>query len=78
MSKLPVMSAKKVLKALERAGFQITGQKGSHIKLKKKSSEKVFIVMVPNHAEIAIGTLKSILRQAGLSPEEFLGIIERL
>lgn len=63
-------SAKVVLAALQRAGFIIVSQRGSHIKLYKKQGEKSLTVIVPNHKEIAIGTFSSILRQADMSKEE--------
>ena len=72
---LPVVSGRKVIKALSKAGFQVVGRKGSHIKLKKKVNDKVFVVIVPNHAELAKGTLKSILRQANISREDFLKLL---
>ena len=71
MPKLPLVSGKEVIKALSRAGFQLVGRKGSHIRLKKKTLNKTYIVIVPLHPEIKKGTLKSILRQAGLTPDEF-------
>jgi len=53
----------KVTKALGKAGFQVVGQKGSHVRLKKKTSDRIYIVVVPLHSELKKGTLKSILRQ---------------
>ena len=73
MPKLPVLSAREVLKALERAGFVRVAQKGSHIRLKGTWAGQVRVVVVPNHPEIARGTLISIIRQSGMSREEFLG-----
>jgi len=73
---LPVISGRKVIKAFLKAGFEVAGRKGSHVKLKKKTAEKVFVVIVPDHPEIAKGTLKSVLRQAGLSTEEFLRLLK--
>ena len=64
-------SARVILSALQRAGFSITSQKGSHIKLYKRAGDKNFTVIVPNHKEIAIGTFSSILKQAGLTKKEF-------
>ena len=58
---LPVVSGRKVVKALAKAGFKVAGRKGSHIKLKKKVNDKVFVVIVPDHTELARGTLKSYL-----------------
>ena len=72
---LPVVSGRKVTKALTKAGFKVAGKKGSHIKLKKKVNDKVFVVIVPNHAELARGTLKSILRQANITREDFLKLL---
>ena len=60
---------------LEKFGFKVVKQKGSHIKLRKENSEKRTAI-IPNHEEVAIGTLKSILRQAGISEEEFLNKYE--
>lgn len=63
-------SARVVLSALQRAGFTIVSQKGSHIKLYRRTEDKVFTVIVPNHKEIAIGTFSSILKQAGMTKNE--------
>ena len=46
-------------------------QNGSHVKFVKRTDDGVYTAIVPRHREIAAGTLRSILRQAGLSPEEF-------
>ncbi|MGA3288648.1 MAG: type II toxin-antitoxin system HicA family toxin [Candidatus Bathyarchaeia archaeon] len=50
---LPVISGRKVIKALTKAGFTVEGRKGSHVKLKKKETNKVLIVIVPGHSEVA-------------------------
>ena len=68
MPKLPVVSGVEVVCALERLGFVVTRQRGSHIMMRRDSSGCV----VPNHRELKIGTLAGILRQAGISPEEFI------
>lgn len=70
MSKLPVLSAKDVIKVLGRFGFVIERQGGSHIHL--WNSERRLLVTVPNHQELAKGTLISIMKQAKLEREEFL------
>jgi len=72
---LPLISGREAIKALTKVGFQVTGRKGSHIKLKKKIDDKVLVVIVPDHAELARGTLKSILNQANLTKEEFLKLL---
>jgi predicted RNA binding protein YcfA (HicA-like mRNA interferase family) len=63
--------ARVILSALQRAGFSIVSQKGSHIKLTKREKDKIYTVIVPFHKEIAFGTFNSILRQAGMTKEEF-------
>jgi len=70
------VSGRDVIKALAEIGFIVVGRRGSHVRLKKKD-EKTLIVIVPDHKELARGTLKSILRQANLSREEFLEILEK-
>ena len=72
---LPVVSGRKVVKALTKVGFKVAGRRGSHIKLKRKVDGKVFVVIVPDHAELARGTLKSILRQANITREAFLKLL---
>lgn len=64
-------SARVVLHTLKKAGFVIISQKGSHIKLRGIREEKLQTVIVPNHKEIAIGTLVSILNQAAMTRKEF-------
>ncbi len=64
-------SAKLILSALQRAGFSIVSQKGSHIKLFKRKGDKSYTAIVPNHKEVAIGTFSSILKQAGMTKKEF-------
>ncbi len=68
MPKLPVISGTEAIKALERLGFSVVRQRGSHIVLRKGSSGCV----VPNHHELKIGTLTGILKQAGISPDDFI------
>jgi len=72
MPSLPVVSGEQVCRALERAGFVRKSQKGSHLKIRHPDGRTV---IVPLHDEIAIGTLRSILRQAGLSVEDFLELL---
>ena len=75
MAKLPVVGAKDLIKALQRQGFLTVRQKGSHIVLEKLESGKKQIVVVPNHPEIAKGTLRSILRKASLSIEDLIKLL---
>ena len=56
---------------LEAAGFVEVSPKGSHVKFARETEEGTRTAAVPRHSEVAVGTLRSILRQAGLSVEEF-------
>lgn len=62
---------REVRRKLEAAGFTEAGQTGSHIKFAKTSAAGTRTATVPKHREVAAGTLRSILRQAGLTAEEF-------
>ena len=75
MPKLPILSAHKTIKALNSIGFQVVSQKGSHIKMKGKNGDEILTVIIPNYKEIPMGTLKSIIRQAGLSSDEFIKLL---
>lgn len=68
---LKVLSYRKVARKLRKAGFREVSQKGSHVKFAKEMEEGRRTATVPRHKEIALGTLKSILRQSGLSEDEF-------
>jgi predicted RNA binding protein YcfA (HicA-like mRNA interferase family) len=68
MPELNGFSGEDVVKILGKIGFKRLRTKGSHAVLRKGSSACV----VPLHSELAAGTLKSVLRQAGISQEEFL------
>ena len=73
MPKLPVVSGKECRKVLARLGFTEVRQRGSHVVMRRGDSGCV----VPQHAELRTGTLAGILRQAGLSAEEFISAIGR-
>lgn len=72
MPKLPVLSGAEVIRALERLGFAQIRQRGSHVVLRRGASGTV----VPLHREVKTGTLAGILRQAGVSQDEFLGAVK--
>lgn len=73
MPKLRRVSAHETIRALERLGFVQVRQRGSHIVLKKQTAEGEVGCVVPVHRELAIGTLRSILKQARVTDDEFLG-----
>jgi len=68
-------SGQKIIKTLERAGFWVVSQKGSHVKLRGIKNGKLQTVIVPNHKEVALGTFRSILAQASLTLNEFEGYL---
>jgi predicted RNA binding protein YcfA (HicA-like mRNA interferase family) len=70
LSKLPVVSGEELCKVLGKIGYSIDHQTGSHIVLRHKNPPYRRLT-VPEHKEIAKGTLRAIIRQAGLSLEEF-------
>ncbi len=73
--RLPVVSGEDVIKALHRAGFRVVRQKGSHVRMERRTDEGVVKVTVPLHRSLKKGTLRIILKQAGLSVEEFLKLL---
>jgi len=74
VSKLPSLKTKKVVRALEKAGFEIRRQTGSHITLKNKEG-KITTVPMHNTKDIKKGLLQAIIKQAGLSVDEFLKLV---
>ncbi len=74
MPKLPAdLSGREVRLALERVGFLVTRQKGSHMIMRRETPFARAIV--PDHRRIRSGTLRKILNEAGLSLEEFLSLL---
>lgn len=66
--KQPVVSGKGLIRALERDGWTVVRQRGSHVRLKKEGRRTALVV--PLHEELRRGTLAGILRDAGLSADE--------
>jgi len=75
MSKVPSLNYDKVIKALQRDGWVVVRQKGSHIRLHKYTKDKKLKLIVPAHKPIKRSTLAHILKQAGLTVEEFLKLL---
>ena len=74
MSKLPVVSGQDVVRALGKLGYEVDRQRGSHIVLRQKDAPHRRAV-VPDHSDVAKGTLRSIVREAGLTVEEFTRLL---
>jgi predicted RNA binding protein YcfA (HicA-like mRNA interferase family) len=71
MPKLPRVSGAEVVQALERLGFVVARQRGSHIVLRRGAKGCV----VPDHRELKAGTLAGVLKQADVSVEEFMNAL---
>lgn len=76
MPKLPSLSGRELIRILKKAGFEAVSQKGSHVKLRKITSEDKITTVVPNHKKIDKGTLVEIIRQCKMSRDEFLELQE--
>jgi predicted RNA binding protein YcfA (HicA-like mRNA interferase family) len=70
--RLPVVSGQDVITALGKAGFDRISQRGSHVKLRNGDG---LTAIVPLHRELAPGTLRSVLRQAALSVDDFVALL---
>lgn len=68
MPELPILSGPEAIKVFNKLGFIVARQRGSHVVLRKGNRGCV----IPVHKELALGTLRSAIRQAGISPEIFV------
>ena len=75
MNGLPRISGRECVRALIRAGFVLVRQHGSHMIMRR--DDPFAQVVVPDHAELDRGTLRAIIRQAGLGVDEFLALLRR-
>jgi len=65
------LSYRDVRRKLLAAGFSEVGSRGSHVKFIRRAAREDVVVIVPRHPQVAVGTLRSIVRQAGLTVEQF-------
>ena len=72
MPRLPRISGSTAVSVLERLGFSRARQTGSHVVLKKQRLDGEIVYVVPLHRELKIGTLSGLLRQANVTPEQFI------
>jgi predicted RNA binding protein YcfA (HicA-like mRNA interferase family) len=70
MPPVPILSPSDVIKILQRLGWEVVRQKGSHIIMTRPGH--IATLSIPNHAEVARGTLRSLIAKAGLTIEQFL------
>jgi predicted RNA binding protein YcfA (HicA-like mRNA interferase family) len=73
MPSLPVISGGDAVRVFQRAGWYVNRQRGSHVILLKAGS--IVSLSVPQHRELAPGTLRSLIRSAGMSIEEFVALL---
>ncbi len=73
MTRLPVVSGQECVKALQRKSFVVRRQRGSHIIMQR--DDPYSLVSIPNHREIKVGTLRKIIKDAGLTVEEFVDLL---
>jgi len=71
LGRLRVLSGRDVCKILEEAGFAEVRRRGSHVVMQRRTPTTTTTVPVPDHGEIRIGTLRSIIRQSGLPRASF-------
>jgi len=73
--RLPVVSGQELTRALEKTGYRVTRQKGSHVRLRDETNPRRKPVSVPLHKELKRGLLRKILRDAELSVERLLELL---
>lgn len=73
MAKLPVVSGRVAVRAFARSGWRIARQHGSHVIMEKQGRDE--ILSVPQHAELKRGTLRSLLRDAKMTVDEFCDLL---
>jgi len=73
--KLPVVSGNHVIKALIKGGFFVVRQKGSHVRLEKISNGDIIKITVPLHNPLKAGTFIQIIKDAGLTKDEFIDLL---
>lgn len=77
MTRLPVVSGKQLIQAIEKAGGRRLRQNGSHVPMERIVNDKSYRTVVPLHRELAKGTLADILRQIGIGKEELIRLLRR-
>jgi predicted RNA binding protein YcfA (HicA-like mRNA interferase family) len=74
MPSLPVLNGRGVVKAFEKAGWRVARQRGSHMVMIKAG--EMITLSVPDHKEIARGTLRGLIRSSGMSVESFIALTQ--
>ena len=77
MSKVPSLNYGKIIRALHRDGWVVVGQRGSHIELHKRTGGEILKLVVPAHKPVKRTTLSHIIKQAGMTLEQFLKLLRQ-
>ena len=72
---LPVVSGKQAISVLEKIGYEVSRQRGSHVRMRHADAAEFPPLTVPMHKELDTGLLRALIRQAGLSPDEFTALL---
>jgi predicted RNA binding protein YcfA (HicA-like mRNA interferase family) len=72
MSRLPACSGQDAIRAFKKLGYEVDHQTGSHVILRHPAMRRL---TVPNHRELAKGTLRALIREAGITREEFIALL---
>ncbi len=75
MTKVPSVPYTRIIRALQRAGWTVVRQRGSHIRLQKRVGNEVLKIIVPAHRPVKRSTLAHILKEARLDVDEFLMLV---
>lgn len=74
MSELPLISGREIVKALKKIGYEEDRQRGSHIVLRQLNYPHRRVI-VPDHKEVAKGTIRAVIREAGITVDEFKNLL---
>jgi predicted RNA binding protein YcfA (HicA-like mRNA interferase family) len=75
VTKIPSLPYDRIIRALQRDGWTVVRQRGSHIRLQKRVSDEVLKITIPAHRPVKRSTLAHILKQARLSVDDFLKLL---
>ncbi|MBI4691028.1 MAG: type II toxin-antitoxin system HicA family toxin [Nitrospirae bacterium] len=73
MGRLANISGKDAVKAFQKIGWYVVGQVGSHVMMSKQGVR--VNLSIPQHKELSVGTLRALIRNAGITVEEFIGLL---
>jgi len=75
--KFPVISGRIAVAAFERIGYKVVRQRGSHIRLRDENNPKHLPFTIPDHKELKFGLLRKLIRDAGITVEDFINLLDK-